>query len=355
MQRLLQKIAQHSSSVRKLLTKPIPYCWSAALFQGTVLIACQAIGTFGSPPGVAVACLAVAAVIMSFRVAEKNFHRPEQIIWIVLAVILVQLEIASINTDRRASSQHEEQARAEERDKFQALIEQDEAINRHQTDAHNQQMNQFQALLSQGNKSIQNLGRVSTSIQEASGYAGGGSSFPTVFAHPITTEDGEQRVGLSFKVRGQYPLFDVHVSVGRAYSVPNPTKEMSVMGTSCNLGEVNVNTTFPLIGISIGNEDAAYFVAEMEARNGTWEEVVDVRRVAGKITARWQIMQLKNPEGPQKILDLADSDFPQAHRSDVLYSPLFLHLPDISQRRKVVPDKVLWPLSSMGTGCTPAT
>ena len=145
---------------------PITYSWPAALFQGAVLIACQTIGTFGSPPGVAVACLAVAAVIMSFRVAEKNFQRPEQIVWIVLAVMLVQLEIASINADRRASSQHEDQARAEEREKFQALIEQNEEINRHQTDAHSQQMKQFQALLSQGNKSIQNLGKVSQAFRK---------------------------------------------------------------------------------------------------------------------------------------------------------------------------------------------
>lgn len=80
--------------------------------------------------------------------------------------MLVQLEIASINADRRASSQHEDQARAEEREKFQALIEQNEEINRHQTDAHSQQMKQFQALLSQGNKSIQNLGKVSQAFRK---------------------------------------------------------------------------------------------------------------------------------------------------------------------------------------------
>lgn len=268
--------------------------------------------------------------------------------------MLVQLEIASINADRRASSQHEDQARAEEREKFQALIEQNEEINRHQTDAHSQQMKQFQALLSQGNKSIQNLGKVSTSIQEASGYAGGGNSFPTISAHPMNTGDGKERLGFTFQARGRYPLFDVHVAVGRAYSVPNPTKEMVVTGTNCNLGESGVNKSTPLIAIPMDGEDAAYFVAEMGARNGFWEEVIDVRRVDAKITSRSEVVQLKNPEGPQKVLDIADEDFPQAHRYDVLYSPLFLPLPDMSQHGRLAHDQVLLlPLSSTGIGCSP--
>ena len=170
----------------------------------------------------------------------------------------------------------------------------------------------------------------------------------------MNTGDGKERLGFTFQARGRYPLFDVHVAVGRAYSVPNPTKEMVVTGTNCNLGESGVNKSTPLIAIPMDGEDAAYFVAEMGARNGFWEEVIDVRRVDGKITSRSEVVQLKNPEGPQKVLDIADEDFPQAHRYDVLYSPLFLPLPDMSQHGRLAHDQVLLlPLSSTGIGCSP--
>ena len=116
-------------------------------------------------------------------------------------------------------------------------------------------------------------------LTEASGYASGGTSFPVIDSVPVRLADGTERVGLFIGKVGKYPLFDVRVALGRAYSVPNSTKKISNIGTKCTLGELNGGWTIPLIDVSIGTETAAYFLAELEARNGEWEEVMDVRHV----------------------------------------------------------------------------
>lgn len=352
MQWFSKQIIDSCAAGRKIGGKQILYSWAAAIFQGLALIGCDLIFTFGAPPGIAVACLAVAAVIMAFRVTEKDFHKPEQVVWIALAALFLRLEIVSINADRSAASQHEEQVRTEDRAKFQELLKKGEEINQRQREVQREQMGKFRALLSQGNRSINNLEKVSTNLAETSGYASGGTSFPMITPYSIRLEDGKERVGLEFQKIGKYPLFDVHVGLGRAYSVPSPTKAMSVVGTVCTAAEVNGTWSIPLIAISIGDKDVAYFLADLQARNGTWEEVMDVRRVSGKLVSRSLITQMNVSGGPKTIWDIADQGFPAAHRFDVLFPTLSLSLPDINTRQKDIRDKVWGSFPGMGGACS---
>jgi len=85
-------------------------------------------------------------------------------------------------------------------------------------------------------------------------------------------------------------------------------------------------------------ESSAYFEASMFARNGKWEEVIDVRRVDGKLVSRWAIFQTTDFSGPHSkvLLDLADQAFPPEHRHDALqpFPNDALALPSISQQQK---------------------
>jgi hypothetical protein len=75
--------------------------------------------------------------------------------------------------------------------------------------------------------------------------------------------------------------------------------------------------------------DSAYFEASLYSRNGEWNEIFDVRRVAGKLISRW-VLYAPPARGmtPSKVvLDLADTGFPAEHRHDTLQPLESLNLP----------------------------
>jgi len=330
----------------------IPYSWTAAFFQGIAILGCEVLWIRGAPPGVSVACLAVAAVVMAFRINAKNFGRAEQIIWIALSAAFLYVEISSIAADRTEASANEIRNRSEERAKFEAVIEQGRAINAKQSEDQKVQERKFAALLKQGGRSIKDLEDVAGKVSEGTSFASGGDTYPSIFPYELITEDGRQRVGFGLSKQGKYPLFDLRVSVGRPYSVSKENNQEELFGTSCKFPEMSTNWNFPLLAASMDGESAAYFEADMFARNGKWEEVIDVRRVEGKLVSRWVIFQTTDFSGPKSkvIEDLADQTFPPDHRHDVLqpFPNGALPLPDISQQQKAIPNLILSPKQCAG-------
>jgi hypothetical protein len=323
----------------------IPYSWTAAFFQGTAILGCTVLWLFGAPSGVSVACLATAAVVMAFRINAKDFRRAEQIVWIVLSAAFLYIEISSITRDRAETVANDLRNRSEERAKFEAVIEQGRVINEKQKEESKEQQQKFTALLSQGGRSIKDLEKVASKVSEGTSFASGGETYPTIFPYQLTTEDGRQRIGFSLSKQGKYPLFDLRLNVGRPYSVLKENNQEEISGVSCKFPEINGNWNFPLLAASMDGESSAYFTASMYARNGTWEEVFDVRRVDGKFVSRWVIFQTTEFSGPLSkiLLDLADQNFPPEHRHDALqpFPNGSLPLPDVSQQQKAIPDLVL--------------
>lgn len=190
-------IAAIMRNIKRLAAIRVSYSWGAAIFQGLAIAGAEWLLLAGAAPGVAVACLAVAAIVMAFRIVSKDFGRVEQAVWIALSAIFLFAEIRAIAADREQTARQEIVIRREERDKFEALLEQGRAINLAQKGADVEQQKKFadqrrrlSALLSQGARSIDDLSKVAASVSEATSYAGGGSSYPAVWPYELTLDDG---------------------------------------------------------------------------------------------------------------------------------------------------------------------
>ena len=323
----------------------IPYSWTASFLQGSAILGCEVLYLLGPPPGVSVACLAVAAVVMSFRINAQNFERLEQAIWIVLSAAFLYIEISSITLDRAENDLRESRSRMEERARFQAVIEQGQAINEKQKEEQSEERQKFAALLKQGRRSIKDLAKVATNVSEGVSFTSGGDTYPTIFPGEVRTDDGRQRIGFYLLKRGKYPLFDLRLDVGRPYSVSTENNQEQEFGAECKFPEINGNWSFPLLAVSMEGESSGYFTASMFARNGKWDEVFDVRKVDGKFVSRWVIFETTEFSGPNSkvLLDLADQNFPPEHRHDALqpFPNGVLQIPNISQRTVVVPEVIL--------------
>ena len=300
---------------------------------------------FGAAPGVSVACLAVVAIVISFRATANNFKGPEQTIWIILSVVFLCAEISFIKADRVETDARERRNRAEEREKFESIIEQGKTINRQQSANLIEQRSKFSALFKQGERSIGDLKDVAKRVDETTSVASGGNSFPEIFPGLVTTDDGLRRMGFYLHKHGKYPLFDLEITVGRPFLTTVQNHVMSIPGALCRYGEINDNTTFPLMATALNHESAAYFTANMTARNGAWDEVVDVRRVGDTFKSRWVIYQAEEYSGPhlKAILDLADAGFPIEHRHDLLHPVSSLEIPDGSLKKSRGTDVVFRP------------
>ncbi len=282
---------------------------------------------------------------MSFRPGEPKFKRLEQPLWIALAAVLLIIEIHAITFDRRQSELREIQNRAEDRAKFAALLDRGNQIANQQTVEEADQRRKFSALIEQGQKAASSLQKVASSVVDAASYASGGGSYPVVAPGSVTLEDGTKRIGFYLTKMGKYPLYDLHIFVGRPYAVSGPGHETQWLGTWRSFPEVDDNTTYPLLFSSIVGEAQAYFIVNATARNGRWDEIVDVRSSGGSSRSRWVIYK----DGPftaanKLIVDLADSGFPSQFRHIPIYPLDILKLPALSQRHIVIPDVIPNPM-----------
>jgi hypothetical protein len=303
------------------------------------------------PVGVFIGILAVVGVLVPWFKGEK-VHLRERMWWSILMIACFALELRTIYLDQSQHDHEQQQSRCEETAKFEAVIEQGRATNERQKEEQKEQEQKFAALLKQGGRSIKDLEGVASKVSEGTSFANGGDTYPSIFPYQLTTEDGRQRVPFGLSKQGKYPLFDLMVSVGRPYSVSKENNQEETFGASCKFPEMNANWNFPLLAASMDGESSAYFEASMFARNGKWEEVIDVRRVDGKLVSRWVIFQTTDFSGPHSkvLLDLADHAFPPEHRRDTLqpFPNDSLPLPEISQQKKAIPDLILRPKQCAG-------
>jgi len=67
----------------------------------------------------------------------------------------------------------------------------------------------------------------------------------------------------------------------------------------------------------------------MSARNGNWEEVINVQKVSTGIASRWVLFRSNDPRvSPNKqVFDLADEKFPPSERKRKIYPLNELALP----------------------------
>ena len=117
---------------------------------------------------------------------------------------------------------------------------------------------------------------------------------------------------------------------------------MQIVGAARQFVELSENANYSLLFASMQGEDSAYFTVDLSARNGTWNEVIDIRRVGSQLKARWALFQAEHYQTSptKKILDLADEGFPAEYRYAVIHPIETLAIPDISQQRTHIPDVI---------------
>jgi hypothetical protein len=74
-----------------------------------------------------------------------------------------------------------------------------------------------QSNLDKTQKTLRIASATSANVKEASSFVTGGDTFPIVFAHSVTQEDGRRQIGFTFQKNGKYPLYGLSVSVNKPY------------------------------------------------------------------------------------------------------------------------------------------
>jgi hypothetical protein len=234
--------------ITRLLRVRVGYSWTVVIYQGLLILVCEAIVLTGAPPGVAVACLAVVAIVMAFRIVSEDFGRIEQVVWICMSVVLLFAEINAIGRDRTVQEARERRDRDTQMLEFQRILDQGSAINRRQEDELNEQRAKFSALLNQGRASIRKMSKVADDVRDAGSYASGGDTFPYLFPGEITLEDGRRMLGFYLNKHGKYPLYDLLVLVGRPFVSDAQNRSLAIPGAQCRYPELNGNWSIPNLG-----------------------------------------------------------------------------------------------------------
>lgn len=114
---------KNSWIVRQAL-RPYPYSWPAAIFQIFFVSVISYYLRSLPAPGIAVAFLGFAAVIMAVR--GSGFTSTEEIAWICIAFALCWIEIRAIQNDHVIQEARHNQELVEERSSFRNLLIQDQ-------------------------------------------------------------------------------------------------------------------------------------------------------------------------------------------------------------------------------------
>ncbi len=177
--------------------------------------------------------------------------------------------------------------------------------------------------------------RAVTNLQEASAYTSGGNSFPLVHAEVIPGEGGGQQIGFYFQKEGKYPLHGLRVWVGKPYRRSPTDKSIYYFagGFGRQWQQLDNNESYTIGLQPAPEEQSTLYSVYMSARNGNWEEVVDVEKVSSGLTIRGVLFGSNDPMvAPNKLIsDIADSTFPSSKRHDKIYPLSEIALPIASQ------------------------
>jgi len=175
--------------------------------------------------------------------------------------------------------------------------------------------------LDKTNQSLEIASQTSVNLREASSYASGGDSYPSVFPYAVTREDGTRQVGFSLQKQGKYPLYGLRVFIGKPYKVSDSDPTIQTFGASREFQELDGSASYPLWFQPVPEGNSTIYSAIMSARNGNWEEVIDVQKVSSGIAARWVLFKSNDPRvSPNRlVLDLADDKFPRDERRRKIY------------------------------------
>jgi hypothetical protein len=218
----------------------------------------------------------------------------------VLMFALLLLEMRSL----RFASDDFEKDKKDQNDRFSEIVDGlKEAIATSQS--------QFSATMKRSNA-------IMRKTETAVAFISGGDSFPVVWPHI----SGADSIGFTLNKFGGYPLYGLSVFVIRPFrTFPPELNQSHGSGASVKIDEYNDSSSHAILVQPTPRDEVTYYSASMSARNGLWEEVIEIRLIDGAPVFRTVLFGSDHPGfmPNKKLLDIADQTFPAAHRRDQIY------------------------------------
>jgi hypothetical protein len=297
-----------------------------ALLVSLAWTVAQAVHMPHAPVGFNIGVLAFMACVATIWPPTEAWPKAA---WVAVFGILLVAEITTLYEQRADDQESDRKNRREENDRFAGLLK--------------TQQESFGTVLS-GNQrqfeaTLKRFDAVLAKSQEAISVTTGGNTFPFVMPADNPMPDGKHEIGFWLQRQGGYSLYRVWVYVWRAYRSRSDPKQSRGSGTSMRRDEFGTGAGSVFIAsFPEPVESPTYYVADMTARNGQWEEIIEVRAIGSTHTSHYAVYGSTSLNygmfGPYtKILDLADSDFPPSSRKDLVYpiDPQLLPLEPLTQ------------------------
>jgi hypothetical protein len=279
------------------------------------------------PVGLYIGLLAFAAAVETIWPPDKAWPKG---LWLLVFGALLVAEITTLYEQRHDEEKTQQANKKTEDDRFAGLLKSQE--------------NDFATVLSQNKKqfdaTLSQLNGVRAKAKETISFTTGGDTFPFSLTAMNPKPDGSYEFGFWLESQGRYPLYKISASVVRAYRSRSSPDQIVGSGGSVKRDEFDAGSGGILIAsFPMPEKSPAYFVADMTARNGQWEEVVEARAFGSRHVLHWVVygsttLSPSGIYGPyKKMMDLADHDFPESERSKLTY-PLQPKLLDVEPQRE---------------------
>jgi hypothetical protein len=282
--KVIAKFKSFREAIAAAARHPIPDYTRPALYVQAVfivlcLLVCQ-LQIIPLIPGVAIDLLAIATVVISFRLVY-HVSKPEQFVWIAIAFGLIGVELGVTYNDRAQN----------EKEKAQIRIE--EATTR------NEQNKSFAALLAEEQKLFDQQTRLANqTIDEMTG----GDTFPKI---DPAAPAGSREYSLMLMAVGKHSLLDVTVTV---HSHTQRTDPESIMRwfTSPTTTFVPLVLRYSPVWLPLTihpEDDEDKFQIYVSARNGSFLEMLTMRRDGERWRPEYKILDSRGRvilERPQK-------------------------------------------------------
>lgn len=252
-------------------------------------------------PGKAVAAIAVAAVIMTFR---GRINGVEKLLWMVVLFLLLFAEIRAIDRDRREYAQQQASARVEEQRNFQSVLKANQQEFQATADS-------LRALISSGQQ-------VHKLTEKVLNNATGGDSFcyfTLGFPRPATGE----LLGMII-VKGEYPLHDVWmrlVDQARFQELLRERRPTTIQGLMSigqryvQLNDLPGASEKPLFELHFDNKTDKMFNITFGALNGNWNETYRLKRIKGEWREAIKVTRLSRPGNGKLLYEQVDPRYPK--------------------------------------------
>ncbi len=255
---LIRVFALAKQEVKSVALRRLNYSWVMCVFQGALLIF-SAYWLWRPPsPGIAVACLAGAAVYMTIR-ADK-WGAIEKSAWLLLALSLVSVETRAIHQDHVRLDASAAEARRQDNQHFEEILKSNQA--------------DFAATMQSTKSVLEATQKVNALARENLAQVTGGHSYAYVM--PVFDERNSWRASLLVVNTNSSLLTNVSMTLARPTGPDMTSHKLIQIGTISPYGWTYAPLHIsPTIDPSSGED--SYLISIYE-QNGIINEVLTFRR-----------------------------------------------------------------------------